>query len=212
MVKEQYYIRSVWHVSLTFTVRHTQIRCTPLVEASGGQEQYYIRSTWHSEECNWEGIAQSDVPPSRSILVVKSTTTSGQIYISLLISCSALVEVCHTLEYSYEKWALQHSGIYVNWSVVVVVVIFVVVTVECCCFVHLLLWISNYSWTRTTKLHSNNNTNLNKKIEQFKYIHLFVVVLVFLLIVTRKFCSCSSVIMGAQWQMNNNKNNNIITQ
>ena len=31
-----------------------QIRCTLLVEASGGQEEYYIRSSWHSGECNWE--------------------------------------------------------------------------------------------------------------------------------------------------------------
>ena len=37
------------------------------VEASGGQEQHHIRSTWHSEECNWEGSGQSDVPPSTGI-------------------------------------------------------------------------------------------------------------------------------------------------
>ena len=35
-------------VSLTFTVRHTQVRCNPLpVEASSGQEWYYVRSPWH---------------------------------------------------------------------------------------------------------------------------------------------------------------------
>ena len=28
------------------TVRHILLRCTPLVEASGGQEEYYIRSSW----------------------------------------------------------------------------------------------------------------------------------------------------------------------
>ena len=44
-----------------------QMRCTPQVEASGGQEQYYIRSSWHCEGCNWECSGQSDVPPGRGI-------------------------------------------------------------------------------------------------------------------------------------------------
>ena len=50
-------------VTLTCTVRHTQVRCTPLLQASGGQEQYYIRSAWHLQS----DILRSDVPPTRGI-------------------------------------------------------------------------------------------------------------------------------------------------
>ena len=66
--QEQYYIRS----SLTFAVRHTQLRCTPLVEAS------------HSH------------------LVAKSTTTSGQLDIcSALVDLSSdvvTIQNCHILD------------------------------------------------------------------------------------------------------------------
>ena len=72
--------------------------------------------------------------------------------------------------------------------------------------VHLWLFMSNSSWTRkTTTLQSNNNTHVNKKISQFMYINLFVVVVV---VVTMSFCSFSYVTVDAKWQMNNN---NIIT-
>ena len=40
-----------------------QMRCTCLVEASGGQDQSYVKSSWHVEECNWECSEQSDIPP-----------------------------------------------------------------------------------------------------------------------------------------------------
>ena len=60
--------RVVLHqVSLIFTVRHTQVRCNPLVEASGGQEWYYIRSASHLQsdvKSAWHlqpGMARSDV-------------------------------------------------------------------------------------------------------------------------------------------------------
>ena len=54
-------------VSLTFTVGHTEVRCTPLVEASGGQEWYYVRSAWHLQSdvmSAWHlqsGIPRSDL-------------------------------------------------------------------------------------------------------------------------------------------------------
>ena len=77
-----------------------KMRCTPLVEASGGQEEYYIRSSWHCEECNWECIGAQilrwDVPP------VEASIGQEQYYIRyicLLISCLAVVEVSHILEY-----------------------------------------------------------------------------------------------------------------
>ena len=76
----------------------------------------------------------------------------------------------------HEIWPLEHWGIYVDWCVLfwclLLLLLNVVVLV-----VHLWLWINNYSWTRTT-LHSKNNMNLNKKIAQFIYIAVFVVVIV----------------------------------
>ena len=77
------------------TVTHT-----PSTDIWWPIEWYYGRPTSHSKECNWEGSGQSDIPPpSKRHLATKSSTTSDQLYICLLISCLAVGEVNHTLEY-----------------------------------------------------------------------------------------------------------------
>ena len=77
----------------------------------------------------------------------------------------------------HEIWPLEHWWIYVDWCVFFLFLLLLLLNVVVLVF-HLLLWIINYSWTRTTTLHSNNNMNPNKKIAQFIYIDVFVVVVV----------------------------------
>ena len=88
----------------------------------------------------------------------------------------------HSAESNWEGsghkiWPLEHWGIYVDWCVLFLFLLLLLLNVVL--VVHLSLWINNYSWTRTTTtLHSNNNINPSKKIAQFIYIDVFVVVVV----------------------------------
>ena len=107
--QQQYYITSAWHlqsyIRLAWHLEEMQLRrCryTLPVEVSGGQEQYYIRSSWHSEEWRMQMRMQWTVrcTPQYRHLVARRSTTFSQLYICLLISCLAVVEVSHTLEYA----------------------------------------------------------------------------------------------------------------
>ena len=150
--QEQYYARSAWHseewnwecsgqsvltphrgiwwprtvickIILTFWRMQLRMQWTVSVDPPGRGIWWSwavlnkVSLTFLFLECNWEGILQSDVPPHYRHLVVKisnmSTWHSAQ---------------CNWEGTAHEIWALEHSGIYVDWSVVVVVV-----TAECCC-------------------------------------------------------------------------------
>ena len=82
-----------------------QMRCTSLVVVSGDQEQYYIRSTWHSQECNWEGSGQSDIPP------VEASRGQEQYYIR-----SALHLFAHFIFTSWQEYRYIWSFEECNWQ------------------------------------------------------------------------------------------------
>ena len=156
--QEWYYRRSTWHSAECNWESSGQSHVPP-VEASGGQDQHYVRSTWHSAECNWEGRWQSDVPPSRGIWW--SRAVLHQINLTFW-----RMQLRRQWTVTHEIWALEHSGIYVDWSVLLLLLLLLLNVVVL--VVHLWLGNNNYSWTRTTTtLHSNNNTHHNKKIAQF---------------------------------------------
>ena len=63
-------------VGLTRTVRHTQVRCTLLLQASGGQEQYYVR---FSLTCQFDIYSQTY--PGQMYPLIEASDGQEQYYI-----------------------------------------------------------------------------------------------------------------------------------
>ena len=148
----------------------------PPVQASGGQEQNYIRSAWHLHSCSrsaWH-FAYVDVPPGRAICWSKALLCQVILTFTFMHQVDLTFEDAdvHSAECNWEGSGheirgLEHWGIHVDWCVLLLLLLLLLLNVVVL-VVHLWLWINNYRWTRTTTiLHSNKNTNPNKKIAQF---------------------------------------------
>ena len=85
-------------VNLTFTVRHTQVRCTP------SRGIWWPRAVLHQVIFTFgdplgQADIQSDVPPSRDIWWPSMVLSSKVLWVKIfVICCSTIGEVSHTLQ------------------------------------------------------------------------------------------------------------------
>ena len=140
----------VFHRKDLFDAKHKtemsskfQMRCTPLVEASGGWEQYYIRSSWHVEQCNCKGSGQSDVPPVE--------TSGGQEHYH--VRSAWHLQSCIRLAWHFEEMQtyppLEASGGQEQYYIRSALHLFAHFMFSCCrCKSYIGIWIGDMSsWT-----------------------------------------------------------------